>query len=41
MKPIDIGKAYDEITHLWESDGFNMKNGIAQHEKAIAFTKQR
>ncbi len=39
MKPTDIGQAYNQITHLWESEGFNRNNGIKPHEKAIAFTK--
>ncbi|MBD0785585.1 class I SAM-dependent methyltransferase [Vibrio sp. Y2-5] len=41
MKPIDIGKAYDQITHLWESKDFNMSNGIEAHQKAITFAKGR
>ena len=41
MNPIDIGKAYNEITHLWESDKFNRNNGIEQHNRAIAFVKNR
>lgn len=41
MKPEDIGKAYNQITHLWESDEFDRNNGIAQHERAIAFVKSR
>ncbi|WNO08259.1 class I SAM-dependent methyltransferase [Teredinibacter sp. KSP-S5-2] len=41
MKPEDIGKAYDRITHLWESEGFNRENGVIQHERAIAFCDQR
>lgn len=39
MKSEDIAKAYDQITHLWESDEFNRNNGIEQHERAIAFVK--
>ena len=39
MKPIEIGEAYDQITHLWSSENFNLKNGIEQHEKAITFSK--
>ena len=39
MNPIDIGKAYDEIAHLWESEKFNRENGIAQHKKAMQFAK--
>lgn len=41
MKPDDIGKAYDRITHLWDSDQFNRHNGIAQHQRAIGWTVQR
>lgn len=41
MNPIDIGKAYNEITHLWLSDKFNRNNGIEQHKRAIAFVKKR
>ncbi|MCG3664190.1 class I SAM-dependent methyltransferase [Aliarcobacter butzleri] len=41
MKPIDIGKAYNQITHLWTSDGFDRSNGIKQHKKAITFVKNR
>ena len=39
MNPSDIGKAYDEITHLWESEKFNRSNGIEQHKRAIAFSE--
>ncbi len=41
MKPSDIGEAYNQITHLWESENFNRLNGIEQHERAIAFVKNR
>ncbi|EHU9474208.1 class I SAM-dependent methyltransferase [Vibrio parahaemolyticus] len=41
MKPEDIGKAYNQITHIWDSEKFDMSNGIAQHEKAISFVKNR
>ncbi len=37
MNPHDIGKAYDQITHLWETEGFNRNSGIDQHKRAIAF----
>ena len=39
MNPSDIGKAYDEITHLWESDKFNRSNGMEQHKRAISFSE--
>ena len=41
MKPAEIGKAYNQITHRWESEGFNKENGIEQHERAVAFVKNR
>lgn len=41
MDPSDIGKAYNQITHLWETDEFNGSNGIEQHERAIAFLNSR
>lgn len=41
MKPSDIGTAYNQITHLWESEGFDRSNGIEQHKKAISFAKNR
>jgi len=41
MNPTDIGKAYDQITHLWENGSFNREDGIAQHERAIGFVKNR
>lgn len=41
MNPVDIGKAYNQITHLWKSENFNFKNGIEQHEKAISFARNR
>ncbi|WOX04940.1 class I SAM-dependent methyltransferase [Microbulbifer pacificus] len=41
MKPIDIGKTYDKITHLWERVGFNRDDGIAQHRRALSFVKNR
>ncbi|MGY0216493.1 class I SAM-dependent methyltransferase [Endozoicomonadaceae bacterium StTr2] len=39
MDPTDIGKAYNKITHIWESEDFNRSNGIRQHEKAILFAE--
>lgn len=41
MKPSDIGEAYNQITHLWENEKFNRLNGIEQHERAIAFVRNR
>ncbi|QKF83392.1 class I SAM-dependent DNA methyltransferase [Halarcobacter ebronensis] len=41
MKPEEIGKAYNQITHIWDSEEFDMNNGITQHKKAISFVKNR
>lgn len=41
MKPKDIGQAYNRITHLWQSDSFDSTNGIEQHRRAIAFSKNK
>jgi len=41
MHPKDVAKAYNQITHLWESPDFNLQSGIEQHKRAIAFTKNR
>lgn len=41
MHPKEIGKAYDKITHLWESGDFDRRNGIEQHKRAMAFSENR
>lgn len=41
MEPTEIGKAYDSITERWSEDRFNMKNGLAQHRRAIQFAKSK
>ena len=41
MKPEQIGKAYDQITHLWQSDDFNRENGIEAHRRALSFVKTK
>lgn len=41
MNPDDIGKAYDTITHLWQSKDFKRNNGIEAHKRAISFTDHR
>jgi len=41
MTPTDIGSAYDQITHLWQSDKFNLANGIEAHKRALSFVKGR
>lgn len=37
MTPADVGRAYDGLAHIWDGDGFDRRNGVAQHERAIAF----
>lgn len=40
MKPPEIAKAYDQITHLWQSKKFNRENGIAAHQRALTFVEE-
>jgi SAM-dependent methyltransferase len=41
MKPSDIARSYDRIADRWNSETFPRNNGIAQHERAIAFLKDK
>lgn len=41
MDPKDVGNSYDLIADRWNSDCFPRHNGIAQHERAVAFTTLR
>ncbi|MGO3863321.1 MAG: hypothetical protein ACTJIA_15760 [Halomonas sp.] len=41
MNPADIGSAYNEITHLWQSEKFKLANGMEAHKKALSFVKGR
>ncbi len=41
MEPHKIATSYDHLASHWASDQFNRKNGIAQHERAIAFVTER
>jgi len=41
MKPKQIAKAYDEITHLWTREDFDRDNGIEQHIRALTFLEKR
>ncbi|MEZ4662812.1 MAG: class I SAM-dependent methyltransferase [Caldilineaceae bacterium] len=41
MQPIEIAQSYDQIAERWSSDDFPRANGIAQHERAIAFVQQK
>ena len=41
MKPGETGEGYDQLADHWDSDAFPRTNGIAQHERAIAFVERR
>ena len=41
MTPDQIAKSYDQIAEKWNNDDFPRSNGIDQHERAIAFIKER
>ena len=41
MKPSDVGQGYDEIADVWNSDSFDSRNGIEQHERALAFCSEK
>ncbi len=37
MKPADVAASYDGIAEVWDAPGFPRDNGIAAHERALAF----
>lgn len=41
MLPTEIAQSYDQIAERWHSDQFPPANGIAQHERALAFLQQK
>lgn len=41
MEPAKIAEGYDQLAERWASDSFPKGNGIAQHERAIAFVKEK
>lgn len=41
MNPAAIAQSYDQIAEQWHSDRFHMANGIAQHERALAFVTEK
>lgn len=41
MTPDEVAKSYDRIAEHWTGERFPRSNGIAAHERAIAFTKLR
>jgi SAM-dependent methyltransferase len=40
MDPQQTATHYDKIAHHWANDDFNVVNGIAQHQRAIAFSSK-
>jgi 2-polyprenyl-3-methyl-5-hydroxy-6-metoxy-1,4-benzoquinol methylase len=41
MTPRDIANSYDQLAEQWNSDTFPRDNGIPQHQRAIAFLKEK
>jgi trans-aconitate methyltransferase len=41
MTPAEIAQSYDQLADQWNSDAFPRENGINQHERAVAFVKNR
>lgn len=41
MEPIKIAEGYDRLAEHWAGDTFPKANGITQHERAIAFLKEK
>lgn len=41
MDPEELALSYDKIADQWNSERFDRENGIAAHNRAIAFTKAR
>jgi SAM-dependent methyltransferase len=41
MTPEEIAKSYDLLADRWQSHTFPSTNGIEQHERALAFLKER
>jgi SAM-dependent methyltransferase len=41
VTPEDVAAGYDRLADHWASDGFPQDNGIAQHQRAIAFLERK
>ncbi len=41
MTPREIAQSYDQLASHWDSDKFNRQNGLAQHQRAFQFAKQK
>ncbi len=40
MDPLEIAASYDRIADRWDDPRFDRRNGVAQHERALAFVTQ-
>lgn len=41
MKPNAVAKSYDQLAERWAGDEFDQQNGIAQHQRALAFARKQ
>ena len=41
MTPGETGSGYDQLADLWNSERFDRTNGIAEHQRALAFCRRR
>jgi SAM-dependent methyltransferase len=41
MTPSEIARSYDQLADQWNSDAFPRNNGLEQHERAVAFAKEK
>lgn len=41
MTPDEIAKSYDQLAEQWNSDSYPRTYGIDQHQRAVAFLKER
>lgn len=41
MIPQETAKSYDKLASHWHGDAFDRENGIAQHRRALQFTKHK
>ena len=41
MNPIEVARSYDQLADQWNSDSYPRDYGIRQHERAIAFLKEK
>jgi len=41
LTPREIGLAYDQLADVWNGDAFDRENGIAQHQRALSFCRQK